>query len=135
MRTDHATHRSLLERAYCETPGACRDAKVVILGGGLGVDAGSQLLHHLDATGRLCAPGEIAVLDAGGLDLLTHLGNTLLPRIHLMQQSLERMFGRTVLWGLASPRPREERLKRWPYKFEELTQRFDRFEREMGIPE
>lgn len=135
MTFDTPHYRSALEQAYCQTPADCRSPRTLIIGAGLGLDLASQLIGHLDKTGCSFEPGEIAVMDAGGLDLLTHLGNTELPRINMIQQGLERVAGRTVFWGLQSPRPAEERLKDWPFDLCDLKRRFDRFEREMGIPE
>lgn len=124
-----------LERAYCKAPIDCPMPMLAILGAGLGLDFASQLEQYCRAHGHYLSPGSIAIFDAGGLDLMGHLSNTGLPRLNLMQQGLERIGGKTALWGMCTPRPPQERLANWPYPLEDIQSRFQRFECEMGVTE
>ncbi len=129
----HKNH--MLERAYCKTPIDCQSPIVAVLGAGIGLDFAHQLEQYYTALGHPLSPNSLAIFDAGGLDLLTHLSNTGLPRLNLIQCGLERVGGKTALWGMCTPRPPKERLIKWPYPLADLQSRFQRFECAMGVPE
>lgn len=138
MRTDQMPQLSNLEKAYCQTPETMGlTPKLAVIGGGTGaLHLLRRLIQHLEATGRRITPGEIVVFEGGTLDILSHMGNSGLPRIQLQEAAgLARVGGRSTMFGGWSPRPAEERLTQWPFKLEAIHQHFDEEERELGIPD
>src|ERR1700681_1165807 len=87
MRTDQMPQLSNLEKAYCQTPETIGlTPKLAVIGGGTGaLHLLRRLIQHLEATGRRITPGEIVVFEGGTLDILSHMGNSGLPRIQLQE--------------------------------------------------
>lgn len=119
-----------VENIYCQHPDSCRDVDVLFIGGGIGLSCVRHLQEHAER--HLGESLRIAVVDAGPLDLLTHVANTKFPRRPIIEAGMERFGGMLSLWGVFVPRPPEPSLRTWPYPYDDLIRRFQRAEAEMG---
>lgn len=124
-------YESAIECEFCATPATCLDADVVLIGSAITLASVRYLIEQ--ARANLGRPLRVAVLEAGPLDLLTHLSNTGFPRGEIIRAGTERVGGKLALWGVSTPRP--PNLMDWPYPFDELCQRFAAVERLLGVPD
>ena len=84
-----------IEQVYCSSPQQCRHVDVLFVGAAIGLSCVPYLLQR--AQHELDAPLRIAVVDAGPLDLFTHMAHTTFPRWPLLQMSTERFGGKLSL--------------------------------------
>ena len=118
------------EKSFCAVPAACRRPEVLFLGSGVGLWAASSLSGRLPGLG-----GGLAVVDRGGLEVLTHVGNTDFPRYPLLRARRPLFGGLLSQWGVSAPRPPADYLARFPYPSADLMARFARVEAELGVPD
>ena len=106
MALRRRTYPLIAEDSYCAAPDECATADVLFVGAGINLSCVGYVL----AQARSVLPQDlrVVVLDAGPLDLRTHLGNTRIPRYHFLKADLNRIGGRLALWGLSTPRPRPD---------------------------
>jgi hypothetical protein len=121
------------ENLFCVPPGACTDIDILFIGSGIALGSLPYLYRQAAAAGlRL----NVVVLDAGPLDLQTHLAHTGWPRQPFLHRaSMERVGGKLSLWGMSTPRPPLDYLLRWPYPSAELQRHFAEVEADLGVPE
>lgn len=118
------------ESLYCSPPEANLQPKLLILGSGVGLYAAEYFCQICPALAS-----DVVVADLGGLDILTHIGNTDFPRFPLLRQGAPHFGGKLSLWGNSAPRPSGDVLARFPYPADDLARRFSQLERELGIDE
>jgi hypothetical protein len=133
IASNNAVPQGPYERAYGAHPADCLTPDALVIGaGGVGLPSAGYLL---DLGLRANRPLSVVVVDAGPLDLLCHVGNTGFDRYPALLDRVERVGGKSVLWGLSTPRPPEPLLRQWPYPLGDLEARFAAVSREMGIDE
>lgn len=121
------------ERIYCSRPGACRFVDVLIVGSAIGL---AVVRYLLDQHSRLSsAPLRVVVADAGPLDILTHMAHTRFPRGPFLKPWGDHFGGRLGFWGMSTPRPPDDILRRWPYDYGDLLSRFSAVETALGVPD
>lgn len=116
------------EREYCAVPADCTAPQVLFIGSGVGLYAA----RYLSAVCQQLRTG-IVVVDAGSLDLLTHVSNMDVPRFPILKEASTHFGGKLNLWGTSAPRPPVRFLKYFPYAIEDLDRRFSSVEAELGI--
>lgn len=121
-------YSSPFDKEYCAKPEDCARPKVLFLGSGIGLSAAAYL-----SSIRPDLRSSIVVADVGGLDILTHVSNTDMPRFPLLREGAPHLGGKLSLWGSSCPRPPLEFLSRFPYLAEDLDRRFSEIEMELGV--
>jgi hypothetical protein len=86
-----------------------------------------------EAKRRLDRIPSIVVADAGPMDLLGHLAHDRGFVRHPFVKAPERVGGRLALWGLSTPRPPLDCLRKWPFDYDHLVKRFGAVEDELGV--
>ncbi|HYH65096.1 MAG TPA: hypothetical protein VD866_10420 [Urbifossiella sp.] len=119
------------ERVYGTHPRRCRSVDVLIVGSAVGLSSARYLFDRHRS--RSSTPLRIAVADSGPMDLLTHFAHTNHPRGPHMHPWTPHFGGRLGFWGMSTPRPPEDILRRWPYDYAELLNRFNQVEAAIGV--
>lgn len=126
-----STYPTFIESRYCSSPVQRADVDVLLIGAGINLSMVSYLLAQAKRAGKQL---NIVVADAGPMDLLTHMAHTTIPRRPFIAAgAMERFGGKLPFFGVSTPRPLEEFLRRWPYDYGMLNARFAAMEEEMGV--
>src|SRR5438067_2265874 len=121
------------ERIYGTRPARCRVVDVLIIGSAIGLAVVRSLLNLYR---RLTpAPLRVAVVDVGRMDILTHMAHTKHPRGPFLKTWDDHFGGRLGFWGMSTPRPPDDILRRWPYDYDGLLRRFRAAEVALGVPD
>jgi len=119
------------ENLYCTSPDECSSPDILMIGSAIPLAVLPYLVA--EARDRLGRIPSIVVADAGPMDLLGHVAHDRGFVRHPFVQAPERVGGRLSLWGLSTPRPPLDSLKQWPYDYDQLLDRFEAVENELGV--
>jgi hypothetical protein len=133
MLATYSAYDLLAEQQYCSVPADCLSPDVLIIGSAIGSSAADYLRQA--AKNVLGFVPEIVIAEAGPFELWNHVGDV--PGVKRLPyiKNPGRVGGDLTVWGVSTPRPRDNRLSDYPYPRADLIQRFETVESEMGVGE
>jgi hypothetical protein len=133
MVLNRTSYPLISEREYCSLPGDCLAPDVLFIGSAIGSASADYMRKAAKAV--LGYVPKIVIAEAGPFDLWGHLGDTPGARRLPYIKNPGRVGGDLTVWGVSTPRPRDNKLDEYPYPKPDLLRRFESMEREMGVHE
>ena len=133
MFTNQIMYTLMSEQQYCSLPDDCLSPDILFIGSAIGLASADYLRQ--EAKNVLGHVPRIVIAEAGPFELWSHVGDVPGVRRLAYIKNPGRVGGDLTVWGVSTPRPRDNRLSDYPYPKLDLIRRFESVEKEMGVHE